>query len=183
MTQRNPSRARTTAGDPLKTIWDALEAGGYRPHGKPYDFHSRCPGHDGDSADSLHISIGADGRALLHCHAHGCDVEQITGALDLTVASMFPAGHRRARRLEVRPARRADFTGAALEAADMIAALDQLGEDWRVELILMCPGCGDGGALFVASSRHRSFMSCEGACTVQMVSQALAGQLQDRPAA
>jgi hypothetical protein len=184
MTQSNPSSgAGTTATNPMRTVWSALEAAGHEPHGKSTDFRSRCPVHDGDSPDTLSVSPGADGRALVHCHAHACEVEDITAAIGLQLCDLFPSGHRHARRLGVHPARRADFAGAARDVADTIYALDRLKEDWRAELILQCPGCGSGSALFVASSRHPSFMSCESGCTVEQAAQTLAGQLQDRRAA
>jgi hypothetical protein len=166
----------------MASVWDALEVGGYGPHGEAWDFRSRCPAHDGDNADALSVSPGADGRALLHCFV-GCDVEAIVAALGLEMCGLFPAGHRRARRLGVHPARRPDFTGAARDVADMVYAVDRLGEDWRVELILQCPVCSSGSAMFVASTRHPSFVSCPGGCTVEQVAQTFAGQLADRRAA
>lgn len=168
-----------SAGDPLKTIWDALEAGGFGPHGQAWDFRARCPAHDGDNPGSLRVSPGADGRALVHCHGHRCEAQAITLALGLDVRDLFPAGHRHARRLREHRASRADFTGPARDAVDMLYAVDRLGQDWRVELILRCPACGDGRALFVASTFHDSFMSCPEGCTVEKAAQTLAGSLQD----
>ena len=46
--------------DPLRTLWDALEARDCRPKGRAHDFRARCPAHDGDNPQSLHVSIGAD---------------------------------------------------------------------------------------------------------------------------
>lgn len=46
-----------------------------------------CPAHD-DQHGSLSISTGQDGRILLKCHA-GCSVENIAGALGLTVKDLF----------------------------------------------------------------------------------------------
>lgn len=48
-----------------------------------------CPGHD-DSNPSLSVSIGNDGRVLLHCHA-ACTVTEICEALGLHVRDLFPA--------------------------------------------------------------------------------------------
>jgi hypothetical protein len=182
MPDRSPSNGALSATDPLRTLWDRLEAAGCGPHGEAWNFRSTCPGHNGDGVDSLSAAPGADGRALLHCFV-GCDTGRIVAALGLEMSSLFPSGHRRARRLAVHPARRPDFTGAARDVADMVYAVDRLKEDWRAELILQCPGCGSGSALFVASSRHPSFMSCPSGCTVEQVAQTLAGQLQDRRAA
>jgi hypothetical protein len=49
---------------------------------------AKCPAHE-DNDPSLSISTGMDGRILLHCHV-GCPVEQICGALEITVADLFP---------------------------------------------------------------------------------------------
>ena len=42
---------------------------------------ARCPAHD-DRRNSLSVSAGAEGQALLHCHA-GCSYEAIQAALGL----------------------------------------------------------------------------------------------------
>ncbi|MDA1095368.1 MAG: AAA family ATPase [Acidobacteria bacterium] len=61
----------------------AAGAGGYA---------ARCPVHE-DRVASLSIKEGADGRALLHCHA-GCDTPTILAALGLTLADLFDAPSR-----------------------------------------------------------------------------------------
>ena len=132
--------------EPLQTLWDALEAHDCRPRGKPYDFRARCPAHDGQNREALHVSVGADGRAVLWCHAHQCDVETITAALGLSVQDLFPAGHRHARRRSSRPVRRSDFTGAAHTVANVLYALEQIEEPWRLLLASDCPYCGSQGA-------------------------------------
>ena len=43
------------------------------------EWEARCPAHE-DQRASLSISIGDDGRTLLHCHA-GCPTEEIVGKL------------------------------------------------------------------------------------------------------
>ena len=79
------------SSDPLRLLWDALDAQGYGPRGKPHDFRARCPGHGGDNPrTSLRVGIGADGRAVLWCHAHQCDVQAITAALGLGVPACSP---------------------------------------------------------------------------------------------
>jgi putative DNA primase/helicase len=50
-------------------------------------FSASCPSHD-DRVNSLSISEGADGRALIFCHA-GCDFEQILKALGLRKRDLF----------------------------------------------------------------------------------------------
>jgi hypothetical protein len=50
-------------------------------------FTARCPAHH-DRHNSLSISEGEDGRALIFCHA-GCDFEQIVKALGLRPRDLF----------------------------------------------------------------------------------------------
>src|SRR5262249_29741113 len=139
--------------DPLRVIWQALEAHGYRPRGKTYDFRARCPVHNGENRDSLHVGVGADGRALVHCFAHGCDVEAIADALGLGIADFFPDGHVHARRYPSKPLKRSDFNGPAQTVASVLYALERLGEPWRVMLASDCPYCGTAGAWLHARSR------------------------------
>jgi hypothetical protein len=171
-----------SACDPLRTVWDALEGLGYQPHGNPYDFRSRCPAHQGANRESLHVGAGVDGRALLHCLAHHCDVERIVAAVGLVVADLFPAGHRNARRRQLRDARRADFAGNARTLANVVKALEELGDHWRGEVVCDCPMCGRPNARLVVPScrEHRPYLHCEAACTAGMFSEALAGRLEDR---
>ena len=98
--------------DPLRIVWDALDAGGYGPHGQAHDFRSRCPGHDGDNRDALHVSAGAGGVALLWCFAHGCSIEEIVEPLGLRMRDLFPLDPGDSGR-RLRTARREDFTGNA----------------------------------------------------------------------
>lgn len=53
---------------------------------------SRCPGPNhsrGDKNPSLSIGEGHDERVLLHCFA-GCSVEEVTSAIGLELADLFP---------------------------------------------------------------------------------------------
>lgn len=50
-------------------------------------FAALCPSHE-DRTASLSVRTGADGRALLHCHA-GCEPAEIVSALGLTLADLF----------------------------------------------------------------------------------------------
>ena len=68
---------------------------------------SRCPAHD-DHEPSLSISVGDDGRVLLHCFA-GCKPEQVVAALGLKMRDLFvssgssiPVSSRPARRRNTR---------------------------------------------------------------------------------
>jgi hypothetical protein len=47
-----------------------------------------CPTHD-DKNPSLNLSIGRDGRVLLHCYA-GCSYDQIVAAFDLKPSDLYP---------------------------------------------------------------------------------------------
>lgn len=54
----------------------------------PDRYLAPCPGHQ-DRSPSLSIRVLEDGRVLLHCFA-GCGVEDIVGAIGLTVGDLFP---------------------------------------------------------------------------------------------
>jgi hypothetical protein len=54
---------------------------------------AKCPTHD-DHMPSLSIDEGADGRALLNCHA-GCTTANILAAIGLTMRDLFPASPQR----------------------------------------------------------------------------------------
>lgn len=179
-----------SAMDPCQTVYEALERGGYDPHGPAYNATARCPGHDGDG-HNLHLSIGADGRALLHCHAHECSLEAILAPLGLALPDLFPAGHRHARRRRLREARLAEFAGQERVLANTLRALAEIGAPWDASLQLDCPLCGAPGALLHVSSRA-TWLSCPGdedgeslgfqpgACTLDAALQALAGRVDDR---
>ena len=70
----------------LDRVLDALGYDGPRqgPH-----FACRCPAHD-DDKPSLAVSVGKDGRVLLHCHA-GCKSEAVLAAAGLTWRDVAPA--------------------------------------------------------------------------------------------
>jgi hypothetical protein len=172
-----------------RAIWDALDRAGCRPHGPEHDFRARCPGHDGENRDALHVSTGADGRVLLTCFAHDCDSETIVGAIGLEMSDLFPPGHHRARRLKPPRSRREDFTGPARTVVNVLAGLETVGSDWCLELRTDCPHCGSPAALLQASPRF-VLLSCPGdeyaerlgytACTLDQFQQALAGRVNDQ---
>jgi hypothetical protein len=54
----------------------------------PAKWHALCPVHD-DHEPSLSVGEGADGRALLRCHA-GCDTREIVSKLGLAMRDLFP---------------------------------------------------------------------------------------------
>jgi hypothetical protein len=179
--------------DPLRLIWDALEANDCRPHGKAFDFRARCPGHGGQNRDSLAVSIGADGRALLWCHAHQCEAEAITAALGLNVQDLFPDGHHRARRRTSRPVRRSDFSGPAHKAANVLYALELTEQPWNLMLASDCPYCGSQGAWLQVRSRGHTLpngmhddigrveLDCPNGCNPDNYVGALLGRVAEKP--
>jgi hypothetical protein len=170
------------SGDPLRLVWDALEAHGCQPRGKEYQFRARCPGHNGDNRTSLSVGIGADGRAVLWCHAHQCEVETITAALGLQVADLFPDGHHRGHRYPLRRLRRVDFQGAARKVVNVIFALEQLGERWQLMLTCdECPYCGGPGAWLRAKNDHVD-VDCPAGCDPQAFTNGLLGRLHEKEA-
>lgn len=67
--------------NPLKRVLAALADKGCAASGSSPQWNSRCPAHD-DDKPSLRISIGSDGKVLLHCHA-GCSTETVVASLGL----------------------------------------------------------------------------------------------------
>ena len=76
----------------VDTVLSALRAAGKRPRKAGEGWSSCCPAHD-DRSPSLSISTGADGRALVKCHA-GCTVEAVCGALGLKQSDLFEKSER-----------------------------------------------------------------------------------------
>jgi hypothetical protein len=170
------------SSDPLRLLWDALEAHDCRPRGKPHDFRALRPAHNGDNPTALQVVVGADGRALLWCHAHQCDIERITAALGLAVADLFPDGHHRGRRYPSRPVKRSDFDGTARTVANVLYALERLGEPWTLMLACDCTYCGGPGSWLRASREHVD-LDCPAGCGPEEFTQALLARLNKETAA
>lgn len=168
---------RPVSGDPLAVVWGALEHRDCSPRGSSHDFRARCPGHDGDNALSLHVAEGVDRQVLLHCFAHQCTPERIVDALGLTIADLFPAGHRRARRTSAAHVRRSDLTGNAQVVANTLAALDIARMPWQAMVMTDCPFCGSPGAWLRTASDDAPFVDCPTGCTTGEFTQALAYRL------
>lgn len=167
--------------DPLRLVWDALARGGYGPHGKEDDFRARCPGHDGDNRDALHVSDDGDGNALLYCFAHDCRAERIVAALGLGLRDLFRAGHPRSHRRHLHEARRSEFAGGARLAANTLLALSQLGVCYRVEITTDCSYCGSPNAsLTVDTHFPYVLLQCAAGCSERMFTEALAGNVADK---
>ncbi len=73
---------------PVEKVLGRLED--YKEHRG--EFRARCPAHHGNSANSLSIKAGDDGRALLVCHAH-CETEDVLEALALSMTDLFVQGN------------------------------------------------------------------------------------------
>ena len=52
-------------------------------------FLAFCPSHDDKRGRSLAISLGRENQVLMHCFA-GCSIHEITAAIDLNPADLFP---------------------------------------------------------------------------------------------
>ena len=52
-----------------------------------------CPSHDDRKGRSLAVSLGRQGQVLMHCFA-GCSIHEITAAIDLNPADLFPRENR-----------------------------------------------------------------------------------------
>ena len=167
------------SSDPLATLWNALEAADYRPRGKPYQFRARCPGHNGTNPTSLSVGVGADGRAVLYCHAYQCEPEAIVAALGLSMADLFPDGHHRGHRHPLRPLRRSDFDGTARKVANVFYALERIGEPWQLALTCRCPYCGHPGAWLRADGDHID-ADCPNGCDAQAFTDGLLGRLSEK---
>jgi len=73
---------------PIDAVLSRLEGHKLRENGRDR-WRACCPGHDGSNPSALSIGVGADDQVLLKCW-HGCDVNQIVGALGLELQDLFP---------------------------------------------------------------------------------------------
>lgn len=71
---------------PIDTLLSRLD--GVRPS-KANSWMARCPAHNGDGR-SLAVTHSEDGRILIYCFAHQCDVDDILGAVGMSVSDLFP---------------------------------------------------------------------------------------------
>jgi hypothetical protein len=160
--------------EPLQIWWDALERGGFGPHGQPRDFRARCPLHNGDNDTSLHVFEGADGRAVPHCFSCLGHPKDIAAAVGLGPWDSFPAGHRQAHRKHLPTARRTDFSGNARLTANVLLALERAGSDYRAEFLCDCPYCGEPHARLIVPRDREAVLFCRGGCDVRAFADALA---------
>ncbi len=73
---------------PIETVVAALESKGCKPKRTASGYEALCPAHK-DKSPSLSVGEGAEGRALVNCHA-GCDLGAILDALVLETSDLFP---------------------------------------------------------------------------------------------
>jgi hypothetical protein len=137
--QGDAATRRGMRREPCQVVYDALDAHDCQPQGPAYKATARCPAHE-DRMPSLSLCEGADGRAVLFCHA-GCDTENVIRALDLRWPDLFPHGHRRAPR-----SRQPQLvTESALDSAKRVLAA--AGRTWRpttepdMVVVDQCPAC------------------------------------------
>lgn len=105
--QKNSSRGTNPADDLLHRLESVRETG----RGQ---WLARCPAHP-DKSPSLSVRDIGDGTVLLHCFA-GCAAAEVTAAVDLTLADLFPGKPE-----HVRPSRRRSPVIHALAAIDQEA--------------------------------------------------------------
>jgi hypothetical protein len=168
-----------SAADP-RVVWDALEAGGYGPHGELHDFRSRCPGHDGDNPTSLHVTLGGDGALLLCCHAYDCPVDEIRERIGVRWGDLFPSDRAYDGR-GLAQARREDFAGHLRTAANIMHAAQVLDAAAVIEIKLAeCPCCESSHAAIVFPAGADSFTHCPRGCGVEAMTGGLAALLAER---
>ena len=176
-------RIAPPSSGPLATVRVALERD-CQPRGPDDRYVALCPSHD-DRVPSLSVSEGADGRALLHCHA-GCSTEHILAALGLHWTDLFPdrlhSPHWRPLRdrytkLAGRfPAELAKVQARRAREADVLLhVLVQLLRDDRTftgSLAFTCPYCGTGHA-WARYGRTGIAIDCDAGCSEDDVLSAL----------
>ena len=61
-----------------------------------HGYRARCPRHDGQHRDSLSLSEGEDGAALVHCFG-GCETVDVLRTIGLDLKDLYPESHPGAR--------------------------------------------------------------------------------------
>lgn len=64
------------------------------PDARPYKhgYRAKCPSHDGKHRDSLSLSEGEDGAALVHCFG-GCETADVLRTIGLEMKDLYPESH------------------------------------------------------------------------------------------
>ena len=73
---------------PIDLVLDRLASFGLRPSGNDR-WRACCPAHGGKNRSALSVGIGQEGQVLLRCW-HGCDADDVAGALGLDLSDLFP---------------------------------------------------------------------------------------------
>src|SRR4051812_37349826 len=152
--------------DPLQTVWDALERADCRPVGPTHKFRARCPAHGSDVQNSLAVSVGADGRALLWCFV-GCEAHDVVRALGLVWSDCFPPGHRHARQAGALSRKRLRPIDNVLGALRHLRIDYRCTRDPQMWVAAACPACGTAGAwpLWIHEhERGKVALSCFNGC-------------------
>jgi hypothetical protein len=76
------------SSDPVQLVLSRLRDRGHEPRQSGDSWSCRCPAHEGKHRDSLSLTTGDNGDAVLHCFA-GCDTDAITSALGLKSRDLF----------------------------------------------------------------------------------------------
>jgi len=176
---------------PYEKVFEALKAKGCAPTGDPRKGTARCPAHE-DRSPSLSFCVGADDRAVVHCHA-GCRPEAVVAALGFQMTDLFPDGHRNAGPRRARP--KLAETGDPL--VEILTALGVIGIAWRATqspsmfIAETCPACGvtGPGALWITrgeiamSPRLKVAVTCFSGCSAPEILAGLERLLSARTSA
>lgn len=73
---------------PVDLVLSRLEPFKLRQAGRDR-WRACCPAHGGSNPSALSVGVGADDQVLLRCW-HGCEVDQVAGALGLDLSDLFP---------------------------------------------------------------------------------------------
>lgn len=79
---------------PLESVLERLQERGLKTKRVGGQWEGQCPAHE-DRSPSLSIGEGNDSKVLLHCQA-GCTLDQIVGALGITLRDLFPPNGKKA---------------------------------------------------------------------------------------
>jgi hypothetical protein len=168
---RQPPELIEISRDPLVTVWQALDLNQCQPHGELHDFRGRCPAHNGDNREALHVVEGAYGRCLVHCFV-GCETDAVVHALGLEWRDLFPPGHYQNRR-RARPR-----TSPRGPVEIVLEGFDLLGIGVRGRWIAdRCPFCDAPGLWVQAEPDGSVVVNCADGCARENVLGALEAQV------
>jgi hypothetical protein len=162
------ARASEAAVDPMRRMWDALEAAGCKPHGEPHKFRACCPAHQGSNSDALEVYEGVDRRVVFGCYARRCEKSSILDAIGLRWSDVFPPGSRKAGKQQPRPVK------ALSKGAAFLDAMTLAGYRWHAQLLgVECPYCSDPNAYLTVHDAGGLDVKCPNLCTERNVREAV----------